>query len=281
MLFDLDDLRPDAPRVPAAISRREGVLLSLVAHGAMALLVIFPPFDGAAATPARFVAPEPAVTFVQMLTRNDRTAMAIRPPEASDQDRRSATRERPRTADNPMPFSRGATPEKTQGAPEERPAGSEAVAVPVERTAPDAPAPAVSTADLSGALRDLKRYLQDQNFDNRRGGLTDQDPDIQFDAKGVEFGPWIRRFIAQVKRNWLIPTNAMSESGRVVITFNVMKDGSIRDLQIVRPCAISSFNTAALNSLKLSNPTVALPAEYPADRAFFTVTFHYNDGLGR
>ena len=41
-------------------------------------------------------------------------------------------------------------------------------------------------------------------------------PEIQFDTKGVEFGPWIRRFIAQVKRNWLIPYAAMSMKGHVV-----------------------------------------------------------------
>ena len=213
MLFDLDDLRPAAPRVPAAISRREGVLLSLVAHGATALLIIFPPFHGAALAKPTVVLTEPAVTFVQMSPRIDRTAMAVRPPEASDRDRRSTTPERPKTADNPMPFSRGETAEKTQGAPDEKPARSETtVAPPIERTAEaPAPAPTPSAADLSGALRDLQRYLKDQNFDNRRGGLTDQEPDIQFDAKGVEFGPWIRRFIAQLKRNWLIPTNAMFE----------------------------------------------------------------------
>jgi hypothetical protein len=31
----------------------------------------------------------------------------------------------------------------------------------------------------------------------------------------------------------------------------------------------------------LSNPTTALPPEYPDDRAFFTVTFHYNEGIER
>jgi TonB family protein len=126
----------------------------------------------------------------------------------------------------------------------------------------------------------LQRYLKDQNFDNRKGGLTEQDPDIQFDSKGVEFGPWLRRFVMRVKSNWLIPLNAMSESGRVVITFYVMKDGTIRDLQIVRPSSVGTFNTAALNALKLSNPTLPLPDGYPDDRAFFTVTFHYNDGIG-
>ena len=38
-------------------------------------------------------------------------------------------------------------------------------------------------------------------------------PAIQFDTKGVEFGPWIRRFIAQVKRNWLIPVRGDVDEG--------------------------------------------------------------------
>src|SRR5690348_18263498 len=29
--------------------------------------------------------------------------------------------------------------------------------------------------------------------------------DIQFDSKGIDFGPWLRRFTAQVKRNWFVP----------------------------------------------------------------------------
>jgi hypothetical protein len=45
----------------------------------------------------------------------------------------------------------------------------------------------------------------------------------------------------------------------------------------VQSSGIPVFDTAAFNSLKLSNPTMALPPEYPDDKAFFTVTFHYNE----
>ena len=77
---------------------------------------------------------------------------------------------------------------------------------------------------LGDALRNLQRYVQRDQFDNPQGGGA-FGPAIQFDTKGVEFGPWIRRFIAQVKRNWLIPYAAMSMKGHVVVTFNVHKDG--------------------------------------------------------
>ena len=93
----------------------------------------------------------------------------------------------------------------------------------------------------------------------------------------MEFGPWIRRFVAQVKRNWLIPYAAMSMQGHVVITFNVHKDGSLTDLAVIGPCPIDAFNNAAYGALASSNPMQPLPPEYPAEKAFFTVTFFYNE----
>ena len=102
-------------------------------------------------------------------------------------------------------------------------------------------------------------------------------PAIQFDTKGVEFGPWIRRFIAQVKRNLLIPYAAMTAQGHVVITFNVHKDGALTDLTVVGPSQIDAFNNSAYGALASSNPTQPLPPEYPTEKAFFTVTFFYNE----
>jgi TonB family protein len=129
---------------------------------------------------------------------------------------------------------------------------------------------------LGDALRNLQRYVQHEQFDNQGGG-GQFGPEIQFDTKGVEFGPWIRRFIAQVKRNWFIPYAAMSMKGHVVITFNVHKDGAITDLSVVGPCPVDAFNNAAFGALSSSNPTQPLPPEYPSERAFFTVTFYYNE----
>lgn len=102
-------------------------------------------------------------------------------------------------------------------------------------------------------------------------------PEIRFDTKGVEFGPWIRQFVAQVKRSWFIPLQAASMKGHVVITFNVQKDGTITDVEIRTPSEVDAFNTAARGAISTSNPTQPLPPEYPAEKAFFTVTFYYNE----
>jgi TonB family protein len=114
-------------------------------------------------------------------------------------------------------------------------------------------------------------------LENQQGSTGAYGPSIQFDTKGVEFGPWIRRFVAQIKRNWLIPLAAMAMKGHVVITFNVHKDGRITDLAVAAPSDVEAFNHAAYNALAMSNPTHPLPSEYPSPQAFFTVTFYYNE----
>ena len=41
--------------------------------------------------------------------------------------------------------------------------------------------------------------------------------------------------------------------------------------------AQDAFNNAAFGALSGSNPTQPLPPEYPDSKAFFTVTFFYNE----
>ena len=138
-----------------------------------------------------------------------------------------------------------------------------------------------SSGVLADAIRNVQKYAQREGFVNLEGGRnTDFGPFINFDAKGVEFGPWIARFVAQVRRNWFIPMAAMTMKGHVVVTFNVHKDGRITDVAVAKPSAVDSFTVSARNAILASNPTVPLPPEYPDDKAFFTVTFFFNENPG-
>jgi TonB family protein len=129
---------------------------------------------------------------------------------------------------------------------------------------------------LANAVRDVNRYVPEQLFNNPQGGGQFGE-DIQFDTKGVEFGPWVRRFLAQVRRNWFVPYAAMSLRGHVSVSFNVHKNGSISDIAVVGSTGIEAFNNSSFNAIAASNPTLALPPEYPADKAFITITFYYNE----
>ena len=320
MYFDFEDYRPDIAPVGRAISWREGILISIIVHLAMIIVVLLAPRlflpDPAAAARARALAlaerQKQPPTFVFVSPKLD--LAAPKPPdrgEASDKDRIAQAPERAPKPTNPLPYSRGNSPDRVEAEKRETPRGQGPAPNPAAgQRAPNAqPAPpddsqrmadakstmqlqvprplttpsgangrgAIAGGALGDALKNLQRYVQSDQFDNPGGGTGQFGPAIQFDTKGVEFGPWIRRFIAQIKRNWFIPYAAMSMKGHVVITFNVHKDGSITDLTVVGPCPVDAFNNAAFGALASSNPTQPLPPEYPSEKAFFTITFYYNE----
>ncbi|HEX3644985.1 MAG TPA: TonB family protein [Vicinamibacterales bacterium] len=315
MYFDLEDYHPDISPVGQAISWREGVLLSIIAHLVMVILILVAPKWFPWLTEPRRVqvmarqAPqEPPLQYMMVAPRFERP-VAKAPERAlpSDLNRAAASPERAKKPENMEPLSRGNSPERVDQPPKQTARGQgpqpdPAAGNPVDKAQADQSQKIAdsqsslqlpsaqsritngangrassSGGSLGDALRNLQRYTQGEAFDNPGGGGGQFGPEIQFDTKGVEFGPWIRRFIAQVKRNWLIPYAAMSMKGHVAIQFNVHKDGSITDLQVVGASPVDAFNNAALGALSGSNPTQPLPPEYPDNKAFFTVTFFYNE----
>ena len=308
--FDFDDRYQDELVVGNAISRREGVFWSVIFHALVILAVLLGPSipwfqptpeELEAQRQERLKALEEARRQNRFVFVQPRVDMpALRPPpraELSDQDRQAKAPERAQAPANPLPFSRGDSPERTDTAELENKRGPETPVPPdttppqpepeeqVARALPPAdlgvqrspqlsrPAPGV----LGDALRNLQRYVQNQTFRNPQGGVNDPGSDIQFDTKGVEFGPWVRRFVAQVRRNWFIPSAAMSFRGRVVIQFNIHKNGRITDVVVAQPSNIEAFNRAAFNAIVGSDPTEPLPPEYPDPMMFITVTFYYNE----
>src|SRR4029079_10326878 len=219
-----------------------------------------------------------------------------RPKYLSDETHRAQAREKAPVPKNDNPFSRGNTFEKNiadsskaQNEPPQQQTAPPA-SNPNAFALPTTPQSTIARNDpsknpvlenrapglLSDAIRNVQKYSQGESLQNVQGS-GDFGPSIQFDTKGVDFGPWMRRFIAQIRRNWFVPYAAMSLRGHVVLSFNVHKDGSITDLQVMQPSSIDAFTKSAFNAVKLSNPTVPFPREYPDEQGRFIVTFYFNE----
>jgi TonB family protein len=307
MLLDFDGRYDDHQPVGGGLRRWDGLLLSVVVHTLLIAIGLFLSTIDLFNRAERIAAIEeqlqqerrerPRFVFVQPRLDTP-TARPRERAEASDLDRRARTPEPTPTPSNPLPAARGNSAERVEAAPELRAKGSgpepepsleplrepvppRAIEPPPQQQAQlslpkPLPPSRPSGGSLGEALKNLQKYVQQESYDNPRGNAQNLGP-LQFDTKGVEFGPWIRRFVSQVRRNWFIPMAAMTMRGRVVLTFFVHRSGALTDVQVVDPSPIESFNTAAVNALLASNPTEPLPPEYPDDKAFFTVTFYYND----
>jgi TonB family protein len=314
MYFDFEDQRPDTPRLARPLSTREGVMVTAIIHLlAVILILIAPhlPFMKAMELERKQALEEQRQRQLEREKENRQFVFvqprldipAKKPPpraDLSDIDRQARTTQRAPKPTNPMPFARGNTFERIEAAPpsearrtsppqpepaQPQPDPSRALSLPdtqngrpvppenTQQTQPRDPAAGV----IADAIRNVQKYAQRDGFSNPQGGEQEVAPSIQFDTKGVEFGPWLRRFVAQIRRNWFIPYAAMSMRGRVVVTFFVHTDGRITDVQVLRPSPIDAFNRSAQNAILASTPTMQLPPEYPDDKAFFTVTFYFNE----
>ena len=314
MYFNFEDYRPDTPTLPRSLTRLEVVLLTVVVYLSIIIFILISPHlpwvkawelerQQALAEQQRVQQERQRdnARFVFIAPRMDKPApKPPQRPELSDIDRRAATVQRAPKPTNNMPFSRGNTVERMEGGPPapaaqpvqpDTPAEESAkgVTLPespnaVQARASDTPQPAPrgpSAGVIADAIRNVQKYVQKDTFGNLQGGEgMDFEKSIQFDSKGVDFGPWLRRFIAQIRRNWNIPMAAMTMHGHVVVTFFVGKDGRITELRVLRPSNIDGFNNSSFNALAASNPTQPLPPEDPDDRAFFTITFFYNENPG-
>jgi len=313
MYFDFEDLRPETPILERPLTRLEQVLLTIIAYLLIVIaLIVYPrlPFVRASEA-ARLKALEQQRLKQEELRKDLTFAFAQpnlpqqtpkRPMFLSDQTHKAQTLERAPNPKNNMPFSRGNSPQPIVEPPKPQDLQRNERAQPQQQNAagpavdnimplPETPEATIARNTdrsnnptlhgppanvLTDAIRNVQKYSHGETLQNVQGN-GDFGPSFQFDSKGVDFGSWLRRFRAQVYRNWLLPYAAMSLHGHTALRFTIRKDGTILDMQILQPSSVEAFTTSAFNAIKASNPTVPLPPEYPDDQMVMTVIFYYNE----
>lgn len=139
----------------------------------------------------------------------------------------------------------------------------------------------IQNQHLAQSLNNLDKFIAPGSGgeeDDSGGGIQgDPGSGVFFDTRGFDLGPWSNRVIAIVKSNWLIPVAAnLGSQGIVSIAFQVQRDGTLTDFKITSPSGVISFDQAALNALKTSNPFPPLPVDFPRPALPAVFRFYYN-----
>ena len=136
------------------------------------------------------------------------------------------------------------------------------------------PAARTAGADLSKTFAVSWRT---SSFTIPEGGLvTGRDNTLYYDDKGANFVPWIRRMLAEVRRNWLVPYSASFQYGHVAVAVSVDLNGDIDGLEIMIPSGTQGFDNAAQGALRAAD-LQPLPSDYPDDHFEFVLVFWYNE----
>jgi outer membrane biosynthesis protein TonB len=100
-------------------------------------------------------------------------------------------------------------------------------------------------------------------------------------TEGVDFNSYINRLIAKVKQNWyaVMPESVyLGDKGIVSVTFRINRDGSFpgENLNLERTSGKDPLDTAALSSIRTSNPFEPLPPQFKGPYIELRFTYFYN-----
>ncbi len=84
-------------------------------------------------------------------------------------------------------------------------------------------------------------------------------------VSNYDLSPWASQAIAQIQKNWLIPSiQAAGSAESVEIVVVVLKNGAISSAEILAPSENRKFDQAALEAVESSSPLPPLPGDFPA-----------------
>jgi TonB family protein len=168
----------------------------------------------------------------------------------------------------------------------EREQYSDAV-VELEKAIVITPNNAIILASLSRAYLKLGQAEKSKSLDeklvsqNAPSAFSAEGPVILSDIQGVDFGPYLARAVLIVRRNWyaLIPEVArQGQPGRVSVSFEISKDGSVPRMQVTQGSGDDSLDKAALAAIQSTVPFPPLPQEFAGNHLALQLTFLYNQG---
>lgn len=131
---------------------------------------------------------------------------------------------------------------------------------------------------LTSSLRELDDRLQHQGPLGAVTGVGEQMGPLYFDPRGADFTAWMNQFKDEVYRNWIVPQSAMlGFGGHVDLQFDVLRDGTLTNLTLLKSSGTASLDRAAQNAL-LGSRLLPLPPDYGPDKVTMQVTFYYGVG---
>ncbi|MBI4552118.1 MAG: hypothetical protein HY710_07630 [Candidatus Latescibacteria bacterium] len=124
-----------------------------------------------------------------------------------------------------------------------------------------------------------RRTLAQSKFRNKASVAQDVG-DLSFSTLEWEYAPYAYDLRERIRQHWFPPPAFYMGlvSGRVILRFKIMRDGSVRDLEALTrrdDRAYQSLVASSLNAIRGANLFQPLPSDFPDPFLEITATFFY------
>jgi TonB family protein len=200
-------------------------------------------------------------------------------------------------AEPPAPAA--AQPAPTQAAPTPpAPQPPPPTPQPTQQALIDAPKPAPTRPNFGNPNQSpgdaIRKAAQDAAHGSSSGGDYGQIPsgrqgmgegyEVLSDTQGVDFGPYIRKILGDIKRNWipLIPEEArppLNKQGETLIRFTISSDGHITAMNLDGSSQDTAIDRACWGGITGVGQFPPLPTQFKGPNLELRVDFYTNKPL--
>jgi TonB family protein len=169
---------------------------------------------------------------------------------------------------------------------------------PVQSALIEAPKPAPTRPNFGNPNQSagdaVRKAAQDAAHDHSSGGYGSaptssrqgmgEGYEVLSDTQGVDFGPYIRRILEDIKRNWipLIPEEArppLNKQGETLIRFTINSDGTIAHMALDGSSQDTAIDRACWGGITGVGQFPPLPANFKGPNLELRVDFYTNKPL--
>lgn len=120
----------------------------------------------------------------------------------------------------------------------------------------------------------LKEELNSSGIYDAGFTKNEKASEVEYSSDTAYFKPYMKELQKRIKSNW--SPKKYPQSKNIVTTFNVDKNGEIKDIEIVKSSGDDVFDADALNAISMSTPVDKLPQEFKGDSVKIQFSFDYN-----
>jgi TonB family protein len=90
-----------------------------------------------------------------------------------------------------------------------------------------------------------------------------------------EYAYYVQQMLGRIHQHW--QRTPVRGTTTVTVRFTILKDGSVRDVEVEQSSRVSILDRGALRAVILADPMPPLPNSYPRDRVGVHLRFTYSD----
>lgn len=135
-----------------------------------------------------------------------------------------------------------------------------------------------TTKDITKVLREESIKQLAKSPSKRSVKNKSRSTKLSLNTIDTRYAEYMLSFKRRVELFWSYPTAsvARAEQGRLKIDFTIDKDGTIKNIKLIKSSNYPALDDAAITALRLASPFQALPKNFDLNKIDINANFEYN-----